>query len=243
MEVKYYSDDGHEFETKTMCENYEQALEEIKNIDGLPMKEVDGKSWYKISSVAEFYFFDHMDDNSGKKSNRDMYDISQIVSKIKNRFPYWITKDFDEGIMIDKKRIDVIDESVDYLNEQIDKLKKEKEELEKLRKVEVTDDDYEFIMDTDNNIEPEKVVQEASNGQQETESEDKNREKDQPILGTEKYGNSSGKLDLDGLEFDVSDIVALAQDESGLNVKDWNELSQAERNNYIEQQIQQLKQA
>lgn len=244
MEVKYYSDDGHEFDTKTMCENYEEALEEINDINGLPMKEVDGKRWYKISSVAEFYYFDHMDDNTRKESNRDMYDISQIVSKVNHYFPYWITKDFEEGIMIDKKRIDVIDESVKYLKEEIESLREEKKELEKLRKIEVTDDDYQSIMEsTDNGQAETSDVKNVTKDNNTTSNNQEDREGNQPILGTEKYGNKSGKLDLDGLEFDVSDIVALAQEESGLDIGDWNELSQVERNNYIEQQIQQLKQA
>lgn len=226
MKVKYISDDGYEFETKTQCEKYEGALDEIKEISGLPMKEIDGKKWFKISSVAEFYFFDHMEDHI-QKSTKSMYDISKIAFKINHYMPFWITKDFEEGIMIDKKRVEVIDQSINFFNEEIENLKEEKKMLENLRGMEITDDDYKSLVSDSQPTQQEsprpkkepKMVREDGN------VKPKGIEHAQKVLASE------------GIQLEGIDIVELAKEEAQLTNEQWNNLDNNKIENLIEEQI------
>lgn len=251
MKVKYFSDDNHEFDTKRQCEKYEHALNDIKNMKGIPVKEIGSKRWYKISGVAEFYFFDHMDDAKGSKSNKSMYEITKIVSKISHYLPYWITKDFKEGIMIDKKRVEVIDQSVEFLNEKIESLKEEKKDLENLRGMEIDDDDYRLLVNSSNSDE---VMDEHVSTKNETPKLDTNyvdeyggttpEQKLEPHVGSDNnvvkpmgVEHTQEILEQKGIELEAIDIVEIAMEDSGVDVEKWNTMDTSKINNIIEEQI------
>lgn len=228
MKVKYFSDDGHEFESKSLCQKYEDALEEIKNITGLVMKKIDDKNWYKISSLAEFYYFDHMN----SKSTNSMYAISKIVGRVNHYFPYWITKDFEDGVMIDKKRIEYIDNAINFLNEKIDSLKLEKKEIEKLRDSDINSDEYKFI--SEEKIQEDFVEEFQKNDDPVEKTETKNDVIPLSIEYAQSLIRDKG-FDLEGV-----DIVHLCMDETGIDVSEWNNMSEDKRKNIIEEEINKI---
>ena len=239
MKVKYISDDGHEFESKSACEKYEEALHDIHEISQLTLAEVNGKRWYRITSVAEFYYFDHLDDDEQRHSANTLYDIAQLVSKINHYFPFWVSNDFGHT-MIDKKRIEAIDLTIDQLEKEIQNLKGEKKNLEDLRSIDKNQ------LQTVSNEQIVRDQQKIKEGAKPTGQSPTRPSKEPRMIsesGKEKQPKNnirqkfSDPIVVGEREYPLVEIVATAKSNSGLNDRQWNQLSQEERDAFIEQEI------
>lgn len=220
MKVKYISDDGHEFESKTYCEHYENALNRIDHVQGLVSKTINGTEWFRISNVAEFYYWDHMDDTDNQQSPNTMYDITQIYAQMGHRFPFWITKNLNgQGeVMVDKKRLEMIDGIIESLEEEIDNLKKEKDNLADLRGMDMNEAEFK-----------------EQHAHPEPEPEPEQNENEGDDIELKPFMNINGK------KYQLQDLMRQTMEESEFDEDEWAELSNTDRDNLIKEKIKELK--
>ena len=128
METIYLSEDNKQFPSRKECKLYEEALQEIDQINGLQYEIVGGYKFFKINNQAELYFFDHMDDTPENKSEKTLYDVFKDLRGKSNRiFPFWIREDGKatkkSEITEKENRINELKSEIDTIREEIDQLR------------------------------------------------------------------------------------------------------------------------
>ena len=175
MKVKYYSEDGHEFNTKQQCSKYEEEIKKLekylkenndKEYEKLLSKvSLNDAIWYKIDNTIDFYIFDHKDDTEEKISDKSFYDIFNIVrdNNLQRSFPIWIT--LQDGNPINNKKL--IGHYQDYISELQNFIKEKKDEIKQLKNLDE-------LLESESTEEPEEP--EESNDIEETMNKDGNTE-------------------------------------------------------------------
>ena len=159
MKTVYLSSDGKQFGSRRKCKLYEDALIEKDKIDHLQYEEVGGVKFYKINTMAELYFFDHLGDTPQKKSSKTLYDIFQDLEDKNFRFPIWVKEDGTGSKSSEIKkmelRIETLQNEINSIKEDIDLLNS----LDSRKKTPVTETEDEGVeedSETTENLEVEK---------------------------------------------------------------------------------------